>query len=416
METKQKTTETKNNMSKYRKYLIGLLGVLILVMFCIYFSNIVWWLLISGFIAAISSPIVKLLDKIHIGRFQMPRWISAMITTVFIWGVVILFIVLTVPFVGKQIAQFQKIDLASLQEGLSQPVEKIDEFVQSYPVIGDPDFSVGDIVVKNVQSMVDFSSVGEIVKNIGRRAKSLFLAIFSITFFTYFFLKETKLFRNGIMALVPTNYEQKATRILDKLPRLIKNYLNGIFFEMLAVSVLITLGLLLCGLNFGLCLMIGLLCGLLNIIPYIGPWIGAAFGVALIGAANVNLDFYTFTMPQIYGLLITVVVVRLIDDFVFQPFFYSRSVNAHPLEIFIVIVVAGTLYGIIGMMLAIPVYTVIRVIAKEFLSEYKIVRKLTRGIDDEKSKDTTETTPKKRPNRRRYRRRTSMQTVVDKGE
>ena len=413
METKQKTTENMNNMSKYRKYLIGLLGVLILVMFCIYFSNIVWWLLISGFIAAISSPLVKLLDKIHIGRFQMPRWVSAMITTVFIWGVIILFLVLTVPFVGKQIAQFQKIDLASLQEGLSQPVEKIDEFVQSYPVIGDPEFSVGDIVVKNVQSMVDFSSVGEIVKGLGRQAKSLFLAIFSITFFTYFFLKESKLFRNGIMALVPTSYEEKATRILDKLPRLIKNYLNGIFFEMLAVSVLITLGLLLCGLNFGLCLMIGLLCGLLNIIPYIGPWIGAAFGVALIGAANVNNDFFTSTMPQIYGLLSIVVLVRLIDDFVFQPFFYSRSVKAHPLEIFIVIVVAGTLYGIVGMMLAIPVYTVLRVVAKEFLSEYKIIRKLTRGIDDDNYQTESAIpivdTAKRRQNRRHYRRRTNKQ-------
>ena len=163
-----------------------------------------------------------------------------------------------------------------------------------------------------------------------------------------------------------------------------------------------------------------MLCGFLNIIPYIGPWIGAAIGIAFIGAANVNLDFYTYTMPQIYGLLITVVVVRLIDDFVFQPFFYSRSVNAHPLEIFVVIIVAGTLYGIVGMMLAIPVYTVLRVVAKEFLSEYKIVRKLTRGIDDEKpqkAKDITSgATPQKRPNRRHYRRRPNKQATVDKKE
>ena len=222
------------------------------------------------------------------------------------------------------------------------------------------------------------------------------------------------------MALVPTRYEEKATHILDKLPKLIKNYLHGIFFEMLSVTTLITIGMLICGQNFGLSLLIGMLCGFLNIIPYIGPWIGAAIGIAFIGAANVNLDFYTYTMPQIYGLLITVVVVRLIDDFVFQPFFYSRSVNAHPLEIFVVIIVAGTLYGIVGMMLAIPVYTVLRVVAKEFLSEYKIVRKLTRGIDDEKpqkAKDITSgATPQKRPNRRHYRRRPNKQAAVDKKE
>ena len=95
-------------MSKYRKYIIGFIGLVILVLFYIYFSNIVWWLLISGFIAAISSPIVKLLDKIHFGRFQMPRWVSAMITTILIWGVLVLFVVLTVPFVGKQIAHAVK--------------------------------------------------------------------------------------------------------------------------------------------------------------------------------------------------------------------------------------------------------------------------------------------------------------------
>lgn len=400
-------------MSKYRKYIIGFIGLAILVLFCIYFSNIVWWLLIAAFIAAISSPIVKLLDKIHFGRFQMPRWVSAMITTILIWGVLVLFVVLTIPFIGSQVKQFQNIDVESLQTGLSQPIETIDKFVQSYPILGMPEFSTEDIVIGKVKEIINFSALGDIVGNIGSTALSLFLALFSITFFTYFFLKEKGLVRSGIMAIVPERYEEKATRILDKLPKLIKSYLHGIFFEMLCVTTLITIGLLICGQNFGLSLMIGMICGLLNIIPYIGPWIGAAIGMVFIGAANVNADFITTTMPQIYGLLIVVVIVRLIDDFVFQPFFYSRSVNAHPLEIFIVIIVAGTLYGIVGMMLAIPVYTVIRVIAREFLSEYKVVRKLTRGIEDEKLQNTNEkadeNTAKKKPNRRYYRRRTNKQ-------
>lgn len=371
-------------MKRYRRYIIGALGLAVLVLFCIYFSNIVWWLLISAFIAAISSPLVKLFDKIHIRRFVMPRWVSAMLTTIIIWGVIALFVYLTVPFIGKQVKQFQNIDVESLQAGLEQPIQKIDDFVQSYPILGMPDFSTEDIVVDKIQSVINFSALGDWIGNVGSRALSIFLALFSITFFTYFFLKDTSLFRKGIMMLVPTHFEDKAERILDKLPRLIKNYLHGIFFEMLSVSTLITIGLLICGLPFGLSLLIGMICGLLNIIPYIGPWIGAAIGIVFIGAANINMDFFAVTMPKVYGLLIVVVVVRLIDDFVFQPFFYSRSVNAHPLEIFIVIIVAGTLYGIVGMMLAIPVYTVLRVIAKEFLSEYKFVRQITKNIDDDK--------------------------------
>ena len=178
-------------MSKYRKYIIGFIGLVIPVLFCIYFSNIVWWLLISGFIAAISSPIVKLLDKIHFGRFQMPRWVSAMITTILIWGVLVLFVVLTIPFVGSQIAQFQNIDIESLQAGLSQPIQKIDEFVRSYPVFGMPEFSTEEVVIDNVKDVINFSALGNIAGNLGSTAIALFLSLFSITFFTYFFLKET---------------------------------------------------------------------------------------------------------------------------------------------------------------------------------------------------------------------------------
>lgn len=370
-------------MAKYRKYIIGAIGLAILILFCIYFSNIVWWLLISGFIAAIASPIVNLFDKIHIGKFRMPRWISAMLTTIIIWAVLVLFLYLTVPFLGSQVKQFQNIDVESLQRGLSQPIQKIDDFVQSYPILGMPDFSTEDVVIEKISSIINFSGAGKFLNDVGSTALNIFMAIFSITFFTYFFLKESTLFHKGIMLLVPTRYEEKATRILDKLPRLIKRYLHGIFFEMLAITMLITIGMLICGLSFGLSLMIGIVCGFLNIIPYLGPWIGAAIGVIFIGAANINMDFFAYTMPQIYGLLIVVVVVRLIDDFVFQPFFYSRSVNAHPMEIFIVIIVAGSLYGIVGMILAIPVYTVLRVVAKEFLFEYKFVRQITKNIDRE---------------------------------
>ncbi len=370
-------------MARYRKYLIGLLGLAILILFCVYFSNIVWWLLISAFVAAISSPIVKLFDKIKIGKLKMPRWLSAMLTTIIIWCVAILFVYFTVPFVGTQISQFQNIDVESLQQGLYQPIQKIDEFVQSYPIFGMPNFSTEDIVVEKISEIINFSAVGNWVGNIGSTAVSVFMSLFSITFFTYFFLKDSKLFRRGIMMLVPTHYEDKATRILDKLPRLIKNYLHGIFFEMLSVTILITTGLLICGLSFGLSLLIGIICGLLNIIPYLGPWIGVAIGVIFVGAANIDMDFFAYTMPKIYGLLIVAIIVRMIDDFVFQPFFYSRSVKAHPLEIFIVIIVAGSLYGIVGMMLAIPVYTVLRVVAKEFLSEYKFVRQITKNIDED---------------------------------
>jgi predicted PurR-regulated permease PerM len=81
-----------------------------------------------------------------------------------------------------------------------------------------------------------------------------------------------------------------------------------------------------------------------------------------------------------------VLVSKIIDDIIFQPVIYSKSVKAHPLEILFVIMIAGNLYGVLGMALAIPGYTVLRVIAKVFFDEYKFIHKLTKGIDTQPEK------------------------------
>jgi len=73
-------------------------------------------------------------------------------------------------------------------------------------------------------------------------------------------------------------------------------------------------------------------------------------------------------------------IIQLLDNILFQPIIFSNSVNAHPLEIFLVISIGGTLGGIPFMILAIPGYTVLRIVAKEFLSEFKIVQDLTKRL------------------------------------
>jgi len=144
--------------------------------------------------------------------------------------------------------------------------------------------------------------------------------------------------------------------------------------------------LYLIGLKFSLALLIGLIVGILNLIPYIGPWIGAAIGLLLYITANIQLDFNAEIVPMVVKVLAVIGVVKLVDDSVLQPFIYSKSVKAHPLEIFLVIIVAGHMYGVLGMMLAIPGYTVLRVILKEFLYQYKFIQQLTQNMTTEKVK------------------------------
>lgn len=74
------------------------------------------------------------------------------------------------------------------------------------------------------------------------------------------------------------------------------------------------------------------------------------------------------------------IIMQIIDNFVLQPIIFSKSVKAHPLEIFLVVLIGAKLGGILGMVLAIPLYTVFRVIGKVFLSEFKVIQNLTRNI------------------------------------
>jgi predicted PurR-regulated permease PerM len=119
----------------------------------------------------------------------------------------------------------------------------------------------------------------------------------------------------------------------------------------------------------------------MNIIPYIGPVIGSLLGITLGITATLASGAYDALLPVLAKLSGVFLVVNFIDNNFLVPMIYSNSVKAHPLEIFFVIIMGGSLAGIVGMLLAIPVYTVLRVIAREFLQQFRLVQKLTNKID-----------------------------------
>lgn len=192
---------------------------------------------------------------------------------------------------------------------------------------------------------------------------------------TFFFLRDEKLFFRSIMLIVPLRYQEEAENILTSSKRLLSRYFIGIVIEILTMMFLLSLGLKLLGVKNAL--MIGFFGGLMNVIPYLGPVMGAILGVVIGVTAQLSYGLYGDLFMVIVKILGTFIGANLIDNMVLQPLIYSSSVKAHPLEIFLVILLAGSLAGIPGMILAIPTYTVVRIIAKEFLSQLRIVQKLT---------------------------------------
>ena len=277
------------------------------------------------------------------------------------------------------VSEVNQLSNINVQEVITYLNNALDQLKISFPHLA-PNIPVtGNLETYLEAQLTGFLNVGEVSRLFGSVATMLgniFLMIFSVSFILFFFLKEEGLFGNWILVLAPIKYESQVSKVMDKVGNLLKRYLIGILFQVTGVMILSVLGFSIAGLGFSHAVVVGVFAGILNVIPYIGPWIAAIFGLIVAVANNLNSSFTDVTLPLMFWVLVVVGVVQFIDNMVFQTVIYSNSVRAHPLEIFLVILMAGGIGGIPGMILAIPVFTVIRVIAGEFLSEFKIVQQL----------------------------------------
>jgi len=366
-------------MNNYYKYIIWLPAVIIIGFIVWYFSSIVVYILVSAILAIMGRPLMNWLCNIKIGKIRIPRSAAATVTLTVIFLIFAGIFLFIAPLLNKLVLYVTALDINAAGLSLSAPLSDINKALQETFIISDPDFKVENIILTEIQKIFSapqiasfFASVTSFVINFG-------ISIFVISFITFFFLKEQNMFNNMVTALFPDKYEQNITHAIKSVSDLLGRYFIGICVETLCITILNGFGLhLIAGVDFSLAFVLAFISGVLNVIPYIGPWIGGIFGVLL------SLIGYDLANPNIFGFVLTVgaifFVTHMIDVFIFQPYIYSNSVKAHPLEIFLVILIAGSIGGIIGMLVAIPSYTVLRVFAREFFSNLKLVQKLTDNI------------------------------------
>jgi predicted PurR-regulated permease PerM len=366
-----------NRMDQRVKNIIVALAVLLFGFLVYYFSYIVTYILIAAVLALVGRPLVKKYQKIKYKRFHIGKSVAAFLTLLTLWIGIIGFFGFLIPMIVSEVNQLSSINV---QEVVTYINNAISQLKISFPHLA-PNIPAGANLETYLEAQLrGFLNVGEVSHVFGSLATvigNIFMMFFSVSFILYFFLKEEDLFRNWILVLAPVKFESRVSKVMDKVGNLLKRYLIGIMFQVFGVMVLSITGFTMAGLGFGHAVVVGVFAGILNVIPYIGPWIAAIFGLVVAIANNLNSSFTEVTLPLMFWIIIVVMVVQFIDNMVLQTIIYSNSVKAHPLEIFFVILMAGGIAGIPGMILAIPVYTVLRVIAGEFLSEFKIVQQLT---------------------------------------
>ena len=342
-----------------------------------YFREVVIYILVSALFAIIGRPLVRLLCKIKTKRLAMPRWLAAAITLALLWLVIGGLLSLIIPLVAGKVYELSSLDLRSELEGVEEPLERLQNYISTIFVLPETHFSISDIIISTLRKFLNYDTVNSVVSSIINMGMSAVIVIFSVSFITFFFLKEDGLFSSMVSAIFPDKYSENVHRAIEKVSLLLSRYFTGLLTESLIISSIIAVVLLLFGMRVEDACFIAVIMGMLNVIPYAGPAFGVLVSMFIGIVSPIEGCTIAYTLAVI---LSTICVVKGIDDFVLQPTIYSSKVSAHPLEIFIVILMAGSVGGIVGLLIAVPSYTVLRVFAKEFFSEVSLVRKLTKEI------------------------------------
>jgi predicted PurR-regulated permease PerM len=371
--------------STLRNFLI-IIGIALLVYIFWYFRGIFVYILAAGVISLVGRPIVDLLNRIKIWKFRFPKALSSLITLLFLYGLLALFFVIFIPLITRQIDALSGFDASSLVQGLREQIDKLDALLRKVYKEMPADKTLYDIAVDTISNVLNPSSITDFAGNIVTVIRKFIVAFVAITFLSFFFLKDEGLFKETVMVMVPDQYEKRIRNVLHSIKQLLIRYFIGIIIQCSIVLINITIGMTIVGLPFQQALVMGLIIGIFNVIPYVGPWLGGSVAVLMGMATAVTTAGY----PAIWLLLIYMVIViaatQAIDNNLIQPMIYSRSVNAHPIEIFLVILAVGSFAGIAGMIVAVPSYTALRVFAREFFNNFGPVRKLTTGLGKETKK------------------------------
>jgi predicted PurR-regulated permease PerM len=364
-------------MNKFFNLILTIIGVAVIFFLVWRFSAIVSFILISAILSFIGQPLVRILDRIKIGKITMPHVLSTIITLVVILSIITGFFILFIPLVVRQLDVIATINLEQLHESVKTPLINLQEILIRYRILS-PDQTIEELLNRQLQSFFNLNTFSNLFSNILSLTGIIFIGIISIIFMTFFFLKDDHLFYKGIMLFTPSKYKEQTSNALKSIRELLSRYFIGLSVEMICMVAMLSIILTILGVDNAF--LIGFFGGLINVIPYLGPFIAGALGVLIGITASVNSGEYTALMPIFLKIIGTFIVVKGIDDIVLQPWIYSTSVRAHPLEIFVVILLAGSIAGIIGMLLAIPAYTVARIIAKQFLNKFEVVQNLTKRL------------------------------------
>lgn len=346
-----------------------LLGIALILFFLYKIQSVIVYIAIAAVISLVGRPIVLFLRR----RLKFNNTIAVVVTMFLFIGLLTGLIGMFIPLITDQGKNLALLDFEQLERNLDNLYQQIVTYFEFNNI--DVQESIKD---SNILSKLDFSLIPNFFNSLVSGLGSFSIGLFSVLFISFFFLKDSKLFEESIMTFVPDGNETRSRRSWNKIKDLLSRYFVGLIFQIFILFVIYTVVLLIFDIDNAV--VIAFLCALINLVPYVGPLVSGFLMLILSMSSNLGESFSEVILPKTTYVMIGFIIAQLVDNFFSQPFIFSKSVKSHPLEIFLIIIIAGILFGIVGMIVAVPAYTAIKVVLKEFLSGHKIVNKLTKDL------------------------------------
>jgi len=420
-------------LKSYQRYAVTIIPLLLLGIIIYYFSDIVTYIVLAWTLSMVGAPINNFLR----------RWIGASgaaVTTILTFSFTFLAILyLFIPPIVQQARNLARVDYAKVINSFEEPINDWNEWLIKRGILEESkaqEIAVVDIqkkeslshveiisldsilhredssrtginiivnipkqeinfndnanqvvvsegtfferVRENILTFFNPSQIPKVFSSIMGALGNIMVTIMSVFFIAFFFLKEQGLFTKMVESVVPNESEGQWTHAMDESALMLRRYFSGVLLQIIVITILVSSVLKILGFEYAL--LIGFFAALMNVIPYLGPLLGGSFGIIITVSSHLDADFYSELLPQMGLIVLVFAFMQMLDNFILQPNIFSKSVKAHPLEIFLIILIGAKLGGILGMIIAIPLYTILRVLAKVFFSEFKLVQRITEGL------------------------------------
>lgn len=349
--------------------LLILTGISLVLLLIYKIFTVIVYLIIAVIFTLITNPLVQFLKN----KLKFKNTLAVITTLLLSLLFIISFILLFVPLIISQGKNLSLLDINTLEGSFNDMINNISIYLESHHINFNQIFESS-----NISSKINFNFIPDIFNGIINIVGNFGMGLASVLFISFFLLKEKDQAFRIFKFVLPRNHKTKILTSMKKIQHLLSRYFIGLLLQLFIILILYLIVFLIFDIDNAF--IIALLCAVLNIIPYLGPLLGMIVASLLIMISGIGDDFIHTTLPNTLYVICGMFAVQLIDNNISQPIIFSKSTKSHPLEIFLVIICAGILFGITGMIIAVPSYTALKVIGKEFLPDNKIIKALTKDI------------------------------------